>query len=273
MRLRPPMNASDVRLLAWYRAGDESAFDLLWTRHRAVARRSLMALGLTAGPTAMEELRMSVAASAKRRAMPDGTFTRHVLRTANGLVAGSSPLDAAAGPLPSAEHRRRLSLIGAAYQRLRFWQKCTLWYLAVDGLNAADIAVHLGRSVGSVERSVRRALRALRSSLSPADVLADSCAVHELGRVLSMSELGVPAGAAFIAGRAGESATESAGARHPHARVTTRYAGLLAEDVPPIGLCVATLTVLDCSGFEHEFDPLLLDERIVQQLVHQGESL
>lgn len=55
--------------------------------------------------------------------------------------------------------------------------------------------------------------------------------------------------------------------------LNVRYSGLDPADHPPAGLCVASLTVLDSSGFEHELDPLLLEERAVRRLVRGGRPL
>jgi hypothetical protein len=263
MDVWPVMNASDDRLLLRYRNGDRSALDLLWARHRSRAHRALIALTGSADPAQLDEVRDAVATAAALGGDP--VLGHTVLSSARHVAAAARrPGDIDTDLIASAEYLRRLADVHHAYDRLGFTHRTVLWYAAVDRLPPRLISPHVGGAVDSTGHLIGRALDTLRRELpghlswaNPDDGLS------ALGEALAISTLGLGPGTRYVTGRFRPAERDTA----PH------YSGLYAEDHPPVGLCVATLTVLDSSGFEREFEPVMVDEHAVKQLVHQGESL
>lgn len=165
---------SDHDLLDLIRAGDDSAYAELWSRHYDTAVRAAQECerGGGADDVATEALTRLLAAMCTER-RPVAAFRPYVLRAVanlaqarrqqDGEVAGDvADLDRivpASDPALEGTHR---SVAVRAYQRLRPEYRHVLWYVDVEGLTPAEAARYLGKAPAAARSLASRAQADLR---------------------------------------------------------------------------------------------------------------
>ena len=180
----------DVQLMLALRAGDATAFDVLFRRWSGPLLRYLdrMVRDLAVAEELVQETFIRVH-KARERYRPQARFSTWLYRIATNLALNElrrparrrphastddeeAPLTLVSpgpGPESSAEARVAVGDLSTELERLPERQRVALWLSAVEGQSYAEVAEALGTTDKSVKSLVHRARSTLAARLTPGE--------------------------------------------------------------------------------------------------------
>ena len=219
--------ASDERLVALARAGDERAFAEIVERYRAPLLR--YCLGFLPGAAAEDAVQQTFINAYRALSREDGTapdalrpWLYRVARNAalnvardpqSGLDELPESLDGVRRPDEVVQARERFQRVVGAVNKLPPKQRQVIVRHALDGESHERIATDLGMSAGSIRQLVHRARRTVReaaAALLPTPLLRFLPLGADAAEVGSGAALAKVAVAVVVAGAAGGGAVEVA---------------------------------------------------------------
>lgn len=179
---RAMLSADDAELLNKVRAGDTSAFQVLYERHEEAARR--LARDLVATDADIDEAVAETFAQllevTRRGGGPADAFRPYLLtalrRVCDGRLATAKPDDAAIDPIVASAGQ---SLISRAFLSLPERWIAVLWHTDIEAASAAEVAPLLrlsGNDVSTLRRRARAGLRQAYLQMYTSGVDRPECA-------------------------------------------------------------------------------------------------
>lgn len=188
-----PSKISDAQLIANSRAGDETAFEILYLRHYpvalSVARQNVDRIAdaedvaSEAFADVMSRLKAGVGPEMFFRSYLLTAVTRIAYKT-NSKAMRIRPTDneqtlddpkEAADPVLAAFESQA---IARAFKQLPERWQAVLWYIDVEGLQRSEVAATLGITPNAVSNLIMRARKALRTSYLQSHLTSDETKAH-----------------------------------------------------------------------------------------------